>query len=101
MRQDYKGFTVPEKIWRSENLDMNAKFVACCLIDYATKNSLAKGRDESTLIYMSTSTYKDILSKHRFEHEKFIFGAAKLMFERFATNLNFDENHNFSIKIYF
>ena len=101
MKQDYRGFTVPEKIWRSEALDINAKFVACCLIDYATKNSLSKGRDGSTLIYMNTSTYKDILSKNRFAHEKFILGAARLVHERFASKLNIDENENFSIKINF
>ena len=101
MKQDYKGFTVPERIWRSENLDMNAKFVACCLIDYATKNSLSSGRDGGTLIYMNDSTYKSILSKHRFEHDKFIFGAARLSLERFASNLGYDSNGNFCIKIYF
>jgi len=96
-----KGFTVPERIWRSDALDMNAKFVACCLIDYATKNSLSSGRDGSTLIYMNESTYKDVLSKHKFEHDKFMFGAAKLSLERFATGFRYDINGNFSIKIYF
>jgi hypothetical protein len=72
MKQDYKGFTVPEKIWRSDALDMNAKFVACCLIDHFerlgvnTRNRLPEYECEINIEQMNDILDRSNISLHIF-----------------------------------
>ena len=88
MKQDYKGFTVPEKIWRSENLDMNAKFVACCLIDHFerleinTRNRLPEYECE-----INSEQVIDILDRNKISLHNFFNGLNYLGEHGFITKL--------------
>jgi hypothetical protein len=102
MKENYKGFTVPAKIWRSEELDMNAKFVACCLIDYFERGGVsAERRLPEYECKISNDQVKDILTRNNIAFQRFFDGLCELGTHEFVTKLTIDIGGFMIIKTHF
>lgn len=88
MKQDYKGFTVPSKIWYSEQLTVKAKFVACCIIDFKTIESGIRIAGSGSVIRIFDIDIEFIVKKQSISQNFFFAGIAELEDFGFISNYN-------------
>lgn len=102
MKKDNKGFSVPSEIWHSKELDINAKFVACCLIDYFERSGVsAQERLPEYECKIIDEQVVDIFNRNEIDSQKFFEGLIKLSKHSFITKLTIGIDGLVTIKTHF
>ena len=89
MKQNYKGFTVPNEIWYSEELSVKAKFVACCIIEFKTIESGIRIAGKGSIVRILNEDIMQIANRQVISTAFFFSGIIEL--ERFGFIQNYSQ----------